>query len=245
MMLGASLRALRAIGNLRILGANRLVQTPLATAFERLTAHYGPRRRSAAPDSFSQLVCALLDDDPASPRAAQVLENLQDSGVADARSLSEASLEELSDWLEPAGNARKRAERLRRIANFAVERYAGDVEAMLAADAETLRGELLGLRGIGAETADSILLFAAGRPSFVVDLAVHRVLKRHGWVEFDAGGESIKEYVESGCQRDAERLAEFHRLLALVGREHCRKTPVCEGCPLAELLPAGGPFEPE
>lgn len=221
------------------------MQALLETARARLIAKYGPRRPRAAPDSFSQLVCALSDEDAGGPRAAQVLKNLQDAGIADARSLSDASLEELSAWLAPAGHARMRAERLRRIAKFAVERYAGDVEAMLAAGAETLRGELLALRGIGAETADSMLLFAAGRPSFVVDLAVHRVLKRHGWVEIDAEGESIKQYVESGFDRDAERLAEFHRLLALVGREHCRKTPLCAGCPLAELLPACGPLEPE
>ncbi|HUY88222.1 MAG TPA: endonuclease III domain-containing protein [Pirellulales bacterium] len=217
----------------------------LQTVRDRLTANYGRRRRNAAPDGFAALVCALLGEDAASPRAAQVLENLQAAGVADARGLCEASLEELIEWIEPAGNARKRAERLRRLARFVVERYAGDVQTMLAAGAETLRGELLGLSGIGAETADSILLFAAGRPSFIVDLAVHRVLKRHGWIEFDADGESIKEYVESGLDRDAERLAEFHDLLALVGREHCRKTPVCEGCPLEELLPEGGPLEPE
>ena len=217
----------------------------LDLAIEHLIAHYGRRRRAAAKDAFAALIGALVDDEGASARSAKVLENLHAAGASDARSLAEASLDELSEWIAPAGNARKRGERLQRLARFVVERYDGSFEAMLAADAETLRGELLGIRGIGAETADSVLLFAAGRPSFVVDLAVHRVLKRHGWIEFEADGETIKEYVESSLDRDAARLAEFHDLLELVGRQHCRKAPVCDGCPLAELLPESGPLTPE
>lgn len=217
----------------------------LETAFNRLTAHYGRRIRAAAADSFAALIGAVLDEACDAPRAAQVLENLNAAGIVDVRTLHEASLDELSEWMAPAGNAQKRGERLRRLAAFVGQRYEGDIDAMLAVDAETLREELLGIRGIGAETADSILLLAAGRPSFVVDLAAHRVLKRHGWVEFDADNATVKEYVESGFDRDPARLAEFHDLLQIVGRQHCRKAPECEGCPLAELLPDGGPLAPE
>jgi len=217
----------------------------LEIARERLIAHYGRRARPAAPNSFAALIDALLDDAGDSSRAAQVLENMSTADVVDIRTLSDASFDELSEWLAPVGNAQKRGERLRRLAAFVVDRYDGDIDAMLAADAETLREELLGIRGIGAETADSVLLFAAGRPSFVVDLAAHRMLKRHGWVEFDADNATVKEYVESGLARDPARLAEFHDLLQIVGRRHCRKAPVCEGCPLAELLPEGGPLTPE
>lgn len=221
------------------------MKSDLETAFDCLTAQYGRRPRAAAGDSFAALACAVLDEAYDGPRASQVLENLRAAGVVDVRTLRESSLDELSEWMAPAGNARKRAERLRRLASFVVERYEGDVEAMLASDAETLREALLGIRGIGAETADSVLLFAAGRPSFVVDLAAHRVLKRHGWAEFEADNTTVKEYVESSLDRDPARLAEFHDLLQIVGRQHCRKAPICEGCPLAHLLPAGGPLAPE
>jgi endonuclease-3 related protein len=221
------------------------MNSDLETALDRLTAHYGRRIRAAADDSFAALIGAVLGEACDAPRAAQALENLNAAGVVDVRTLSVASPDELNEWLAPAGNAQKRGERLRRLAAFVVDRYEGDVDAMLAADVESLREELLAVRGIGAETADSILLFAAGRPSFVVDLAAHRVLKRHGWVEFDADNASVKEYVESSLPRDPAKLAEFHDLLQLVARQHCRKAPVCEGCPLAELLPAGGPLAPE
>ncbi|HVW35790.1 MAG TPA: endonuclease III domain-containing protein [Pirellulales bacterium] len=221
------------------------MNSQLEIAFEQLTSHYGRRMRAAAPDSFVALICSILDEACDRPRAVEVLENLSAAGVIDVRALSDASRDELSEWMAPAGNAQKRAERLRRLAAFVVDRYEGDVDAMLAADAESLREELLAIRGVGAETADSVLLYAAGRPSFVVELAAHRVLKRHGWVEFDADNATIKENVESSLARDPARLAEFHDLLQIVGREHCRKAPVCEGCPLAELLPECGPLAPE
>lgn len=217
----------------------------LEAAFERLAAHYGARRRQTAENPLAALLLAVLGAGPANERGIKTIENLREAGVTDARGLSELASDELIELIDPAGHAGKQAARLLTLARFVVERYEGSIESMFEADMETLRGELLALNGIGAETADSILLFAARRPSFVVDLAVHRVLKRHGWIEFEADSQALKEYVESGFDRDPERLAEFHDLLDLVGRQHCRKAPLCDGCPLAELLPVGGPLAPE
>lgn len=217
----------------------------LEAAFEHLAAHYGAPRRQTAETPLAELLLAILGAGPANERGRQAIENLREAGVTDARGLSELAIDELIELIDPAGRAGKKAARLLTLTRFIVERYEGSIERMFEADMETLRGELLALGGIGAETADSILLFAARRPSFVVDLAAHRVLKRHGWIEFEADSQALKEYVESGFDRDPARLAEFHDLLDLVGRQHCRKTPLCDGCPLAELLPPGGPLAPE
>jgi endonuclease III related protein len=214
-------------------------------AFERLAAHYGRRRRDPAANPFDAMLAPALGANAADRRIAQAIENLHEAGVTDAPGIVESSPDELIEWLGPLGNARQKADRLLKLARFIVERYDGSIEALLGADPETLRGELLSLPGIGAHTADSILLFAGRRPSFVVDLAAHRVLKRHGWIEFEADGEAIKESVEAALARDPVKLAEFHDLLDLIGRQHCRKAPLCDGCPLAELLPAGGPLAPE
>ncbi|HEV7225690.1 MAG TPA: endonuclease III domain-containing protein [Pirellulales bacterium] len=214
-------------------------------ALQRLVAHYGRRRREAAENPFDALLAAALGANAADRRVALAIENLREAGVTDARGLVESSPDELIEWLGPAGNARQKAGRLLKLARFIVERYDGSIEALFSLDTEALRGELLSLQGIGARTADSILLFAGRRPELVVDLATHRVLKRHGWIEFEADGEAIKESVEAALSRDPGRLAEFHDLLDVVGRQHCRKAPLCDGCPLAELLPAGGPLAPE
>ena len=105
---------------------------------------------------------------------------------------------------------------------------------------------LLAVHGIGQETADSILLYAGGLASFVVDAYTYRIFTRHGWIGFDADYAAIQEYFASGLPDDAAMFNEFHALLVRVGKDYCRKTgPKCAVCPLRELLPAGGPREPE
>ncbi len=110
-------------------------------------------------------------------------------------------------------------------------------------DVAELRRQLLGVHGIGPETADSILLYAGSLPSFVVDAYTHRVFARHGWIDFNADYDEIQDYVESGLPRDVQQYNEFHALLVRVGKDYCRKTnPEVRRVPLAEMLPKGGPL---
>ena len=97
------------------------------------------------------------------------------------------------------------------------------------------------IHGIGPETADAILLYAGGLPTFVVDTYTHRVLARHGWIGYDADYHEIKDYFEITLPADARLYNEYHALLVRVGKEYCRKSaPKCEACPLAAMLPASG-----
>jgi endonuclease-3 related protein len=175
--------------------------------------------------------------------AERALGRLREADLVDPRALVETPPEELADTIQPAGAGRQKAGRLRNASRYVIERHDGSLEAMFATDPETLWAELVAINGIGRETADTILLEVAGAPIFVVDLHAHRVLKRHGWIEFEADSEAVKQYCESGLERDTAVLREFHELVSRVGREHCQKTPLCDGCPLAELLPVGGPLE--
>lgn len=212
----------------------------LEEAFQRLSAHYGPQRMAPAAGPLEALLLAVLDDGASRKNAAQAIRNLSEANLLDAARLADAPVDELAELIQPAGNANKKAARLRRLLQHVVERRGGELEALFETDVETLRSELAALRGIGPETVDAVLLLAARRPSFIADLAAHRVLKRHGWIDLEAAGDELKEYVESGLDRDPDRLAEFHFLVGRVGREHCRKAPLCNGCPLEELLPPGG-----
>src|SRR5262249_7951782 len=103
----------------------------------------------------------------------------------------------------------------------------------LAARSPTAAREaLLSVSGIGRETADAILLYAVGLPTFVVDAYTARVLKRHRLIDGDADYEQIKELMEDGLPRDLKLVNEYHALLVAVGKRHCRPTPQCSGCPL-------------
>jgi endonuclease-3 related protein len=116
---------------------------------------------------------------------------------------------------------------------------------MFQTDPSTLREQLLAIHGIGPETADAILLYAGGFPTFVVDTYAHRVLARHGWIGYDASYDEIKERFESALPADTALYNEYHALLVRVGKEFClRAAPKCQACPLATMLPASGVVEP-
>ena len=99
-----------------------------------------------------------------------------------------------------------------------------------------LREQLLALNGIGPETADAILLYAVGRPRFVIDAYTRRVLSRHGLARHDAPYGELQALFESLLPRDAGLFNEFHALLVEVGKRHCRATANCAGCPLEKFL---------
>ena len=116
---------------------------------------------------------------------------------------------------------------------------------MVQADLATLREQLLSVKGIGPETADSILLYAAQMPTFVVDTYTHRVLARHGWIDFNSDYYAIKDFFETRLEVDVALYNEYHALLVRVGHLYCRKTPRCDDCPLRDLLPSAGPLVPD
>jgi len=179
----------------------------------------------------------VLAQNTAPQNVERALANLREAGLLDLRRLVALAPEELAELIRPAGYQQVKTKRLRSLLRLVAERYEGDFDAMFAVHPLTLREELLAARGIGPETADAILLYAGQIPKFIVDTHAQRVLTRHGWIEFDADYDAIQEYFESGLEPDAGLYNEYHALLVRVGKEHCKSTPICEGCPLAELLP--------
>jgi endonuclease III related protein len=203
----------------------------------------GPHRERTEASTFEALLRALLSQNTDQENVERALDNLREAGLIDLRALVDAPPEELADLIQGVGSALQKAGRLRKVLRYLIDRHDGSLKAMFATHHETLRRELSSINGIGRETADTILVEAAGMPVFVADIHSHRVFKRHGWIEFEADSDAIGEWCESGLQRDAAMLREFHRLIARVGREHCRKAPLCDHCPLVDLLPHDGPLE--
>jgi endonuclease-3 related protein len=152
---------------------------------------------------------------------------------------------ELAELIRPAGYFQVKAKRLRNLLKFVIDEYAGSLGAMFRTDLSTLREQLLAIHGIGPETADAILLYAGGLPTFVVDTYTHRVLARHGWIGYDADYHEMKDHFESGLPADAPLYNEYHALLVQVGKVYCKRpAPKCDACPLRELLPKSGIVEP-
>jgi endonuclease-3 related protein len=211
--------------------------------YHRLHAAYGPQHWWPADSPFEVLIGAVLVQNTSWQNVKKAIDNLRGEDLLEPRALYGVAVEELEEKIRPAGYFRVKARRLRSLVGFLVKRYGGSLDAMFRTGLPELREQLLGIHGIGPETADSILLYAGGMATFVVDTYTHRVFARHGWIGFDADYYQIKDHFESGLAQDARLFNEYHALLVRVGKEHCRKTPLCEGCPLAELLPPGGPLE--
>jgi endonuclease-3 related protein len=213
--------------------------------YERLYRVFGPQHWWPGDSPFEVMVGAVLVQNTAWKNVERAIDNLRDSVELEPRALYALPLEELAELIRPAGYFQVKARRLRNLLQFVIVEYGGSLDAMFRTDVATLRELLLGIHGIGPETADAILLYAGGLPTFVVDTFTHRVLARHGWIGYDAGYHEIKVYFESALPADPQLYNEYHALLVRVGKEHCRRTaPNCTTCPLADLLPSSGIVEP-
>jgi len=218
----------------------------LMRVYELLFEAFGPQHWWPGDTPFEVMVGAVLTQNTNWKNVHRAIENLKEAGLLEPKAMARLSLEELGELIRPAGYYRLKARRLQNLLRLVMERYEGSLEAMFAEQTSALREQLLGVQGIGPETADSILLYAAGKPVFVVDAYTHRVLARHGWIDFEADYYQLQELFHGSLPEDVQLFNEYHALLVRLGKDYCRKrNPRCEECPLAQLLPESGPLEPD
>lgn len=216
------------------------MRAPLRRYFEALLRHYGPQGWWPGETPFEVMAGAVLTQNTSWNNVRKAIERLKERGLLDPFRLHALATETLAEVIRPAGYYRVKAGRLKNLAAWLVERWEGELERLRALPLERLREELLGVKGIGPETADSILLYALGLPSFVVDAYTYRVLTRHRRAPEGVSYEEMKALFERELPRDAALFNEFHALIVAVGKDRCRPVPRCEGCPLKRFLPRGG-----
>ena len=214
-------------------------------AYERMLAKFGPQRWWPGDSPFEIMVGAVLVQNTAWRNVEQAINNLRDARVMEPQSLFNVPPEELAELIRPAGYYQLKTKRLRNLLRFVVEEHDGSLKSMFSIGLPSLREQLLAINGIGPETADAILLYAGGLPTFVVDTYSHRILARHGWLDYEASYDDIKDYFESTLPDDPALYNEYHALLVRIGKDYCKRTaPNCEACPLAEMLPTSGIMTP-
>jgi endonuclease-3 related protein len=205
----------------------------LREIYDALDAAYGDQRWWPGETPFEIAVGAILTQNTAWPNVEKAIANLKSAGLLESASLSRLAASEIAPLIKPAGYYNVKAARLRAFLDFLWKEYGGDVAAMAREELPEVRPKLLAVRGIGPETADSILLYACGLPTFVVDAYTHRVLHRHGLADEAAAYDELKELFEGNLEADAALFNRYHALLVRVGRERCRRRePRCAGCPL-------------
>jgi endonuclease-3 related protein len=223
-----------------------LTREKIPAFYDALFNAYGPQHWWPADTPLEVAVGAILTQNTNWKNVERAIANLKREGLLEVDALAQVAPERLAEAIRPAGYFHIKAGRLQNFIRLVVDRFGGDLEALFALRTQTLRETVLAVKGIGPETADSIVLYAAGKPVFVVDAYTGRVLRRHGMIDRDATYEDIQQLMRSGLPDDVERFKEYHALLVAVGKRHCKKRAAeCPGCPLREFLEEGQPVREE
>ena len=179
---------------------------------------------------------AILTQNTNWTNVEKAIANLHGAGLMSVSALHAKPQPELAELIRPAGDFNVQARRLKNFVARAHECCGDDIEAFLDRPAEALRAELLSINGIGRETADSMILYAAGKPTFVVDAYTHRILVRHGLIAPEDDYEGIKELLESSLPQDVALWNDYHAQLVEVGKNFCKPKARCAGCPLEAFV---------
>ena len=207
----------------------------LKEVYELLDMHFGDLHWWPGDPPFEVAIGAILTQNTSWKNVEKAIGALKAHGVLDPHLLAALSDKKLGVLIRPAGFYNLKTKRIKSFLDFLHGEYGGIMEEMFHENLRTLRRKLLSVKGIGDETADSILLYAGGKPVFVVDAYTRRILLRHTIINEENGyGEIQKLFMES-LPRKASLYNQYHALFVHTGKIYCRKEPLCTHCPLNVL----------
>lgn len=205
------------------------------TIYQQLYNHFGPRHWWPADSPFEVVVGAILTQNTNWKNVEKAIFNLKQTDALNADKILACSSGKLEALIRPSGFFRQKSERLKLFCQHLHDNHSGDLGAWLKQDLEKVRAELLGLKGIGPETADSILLYAGQRPSFVIDAYTNRIFSRLGLLPEKPKYESTRQMFMDELPPEVQLYNEYHALIVIHAKEFCRKKPLCANCPLKPL----------
>lgn len=221
-------------GNRRVIGHSRA----LHRIFELARDALGPQHWWPAQSPFEVCVGAILTQNTAWTNVERAIANLKSHDCLSAETIHRMPANDLARLIQPAGYFNIKAKRLKSFVDFLIRDLDGDIVRIRHLEPAAARRTLLAVHGIGPETADSMLLYAAGIPIFVCDAYTRRILHRHGVCAHDAEYHVMQELFHRAMpRRDAVTFNEFHALIVAIGKDFCRPmNPRCALCPLGPLL---------
>ncbi len=213
---------------------------------DRLAAAYGPQHWWPAHTPFEVILGAYLTQNTSWRAVERSLANLRAAGPLTPDGLRALPLDKLRRLIQPSGFYMRKAPALKAFVAMLDREFSGSLEILAATPTPQLRRRLLALPGVGAETADAILLYALGAPVPVADEYLRRIAERHQLLEKPPGAARLaydaltdltrRAFASDPAVRQAQLFNEFHALTVAVGKAHCGRVPHCEGCPLAADL---------
>ena len=211
----------------------------LQDIFNRLLSCYGSQHWWPADTPFEVMAGAVLTQATAWTNVERAIANLKQADALSPAAIRGLDTEELAALIYSSGFYNVKARKLKALTQYLGDAYGDDIEAMRSQDDAKLRRELIAVKGIGEETADAILLYALGKPSFVIDAYTRRLFNRLGITPKSEAYSAYQRMFTDSLSQDTALFAEYHALIVQHGKEACRKTPVCEGCCLRDICPTG------
>ncbi len=209
----------------------------LMDMYEAMLGALGPSGWWPARTPFEVAVGAVLTQNTNWKNVEKAIAALDAAGALDPRAMAALAPARLAELIRPSGYFQVKTARLRALLAFLDEACGYDLAALARRDLDALRPALLRVRGVGPETADSILLYALNQPTFVVDAYTRRILARHALIPEDTPYEETREFFMDVLEPDVALFNEYHALIVRVAKDWCRKAaPRCEGCPLQPFL---------
>ena len=201
--------------------------------YKLLFQKYGPQGWWPGDSELECILGAILTQNTSWTNVEKAIQNLKNLNLISVKKLKLITTNELAELIRPSGYYNQKAIKIKNFISFLSENYQGKLENMLEEETWVLRNKLLQIKGIGPETADSILLYSANKPLFVIDDYTYRIFSRHALVPEQTNYGEMQEIFMDSLENNSELFNEYHALIVKVGKEHCKKQkPICTGCPL-------------
>jgi endonuclease-3 related protein len=216
----------------------------LLVIYARLYAHFGPQHWWPGRGAFDVVVGAILTQNTAWTNVEKAIANLTRARLMNPARMHHTPVARLARLVRPSGYYNLKAKKLKAFCACLFSKHRGSLTRLFTLDAAALRQELLQVYGIGPETADSIVLYAAHKPVFVIDAYTRRIFSRLGLAPDDAPYDDLQHLAAQNLPCDEQLFNEYHALLVALGKNYCTKrAPRCSACPLYVVCPSSGSSE--
>jgi endonuclease-3 related protein len=207
----------------------------LIKIYRTLYQTYGPRDWWPAETSFEVMVGAILTQNTSWRNVEKAIQKLKGKGVLNPEGIHHLKKSQLASLIKSSGYYRIKTDRVKAFVNFLFEEFDGDLKRMGRERLGELREKLLGVKGIGPETADSILLYGLKKSIFVIDAYTKRILSRHKMISENTAYEEVQKLFMEHLPLDEKLFNEYHALLVHLGKTVCKKIPRCDICPIKSI----------
>ena len=213
----------------------RSIKQQLLDIYTVLLGTYGHQNWWPADEPFEVIIGAILTQNVSWNNVEKAIANLKGANLLTPNKMHEVPTNELSVLIKPTRYYNQKAHKIKSFLDFLFEKYSGDFREMKNQKIGRIREELLGIKGFGKETVDSILLYALDYPIFVIDAYTKRIFERYGFFPESSSYEECQSFFMSDLPRDISLYNDFHAQIVILGKMVCKKNPSCEKCPIKRV----------